>query len=57
MLAFMLEQGKSEIFDNIFANILVILHKLDPNRQLFGRCDNEIWQMTSKNNRESFPWP
>ena len=34
---------------------LVILPRLDPNRQLFGRCDFEIWQMTMKNNREPLP--
>ena len=35
---------------------LVILPKLDPNPN-FGRCDTDIWQMTSKNNKEPLPCP
>ena len=44
-----MQQGKSEGFDS--CDGLVILLKLDSNRQFFRPCDFEIRWMTPKNNR------
>ena len=47
------QQGKSDGLDSTTG----ILPKSAPNHQVFGPCDLEIWQMTSKNNREALPCP
>ena len=46
-----IKQNKANLRDLIAATGLVILLKLDSNRQFFRPCDLEIWWMTSKNNR------
>ena len=43
--------NKANLRDLIAATGLVILLKLDLNRQFFSPCDLEIWWMTPKNNR------
>ena len=43
--------NKANLRDLIAATDLVILLKLDSNRQFFSPCDLEIWCMTPKNNR------
>ena len=43
--------NKANLRDLIAATGLVILLKLDSNRQFFSLCDLEIWWMTPKNNR------
>ena len=43
--------NKANLRDLIAATGLVILLKLDSNRQFFSPCDLEIWWMTLKNNR------
>ena len=43
--------NKANLRDLIAATGLVILLKLDSNRQFFSPCDLEIWWMTSKNYR------
>ena len=43
--------NKANLRDLIAATGLVILLKLDSNRQFFSPCDLEIWWMTPKNNR------
>ena len=43
--------NKANLRDLIAATGLVILLKLDLNRQFFSPCDLEIWRMTRKNNR------
>ena len=43
--------NKANLRDLIAATDLVILLKLDSNRQFFSPCDLEIWWMTPKNNR------
>ena len=43
--------NKANLRDLIAATGLVILIKLDLNRQFFSLCDLEIWWMTPKNNR------
>ena len=43
--------NKSNMRDLIAATGLVILLKLDSNRQFFSPCDLEIWWITPQNNR------
>ena len=45
--------NKANLRDLIAATGLVILLKLDSNRQLISPCDLEIWWMTLKNNKAS----
>ena len=40
--------NKANLRDLIAVNVLVILPKLDPNHQLFGQCDIEIWRIPPK---------
>ena len=47
----MILENKANLRDLIAATSLVILLKLDRNRQIFRPCDLEIWWMTSKNNK------
>ena len=48
------KKNKANLRDLIAATGLVILLKLDLNRQFFSPCDLEIWWMTMKNNRAPF---
>ena len=43
--------NKANLRDLIAATGLIILLKLDSNRQFFSPCDLDIWWMTVKNNR------
>ena len=48
-----LHQGKSEIFDSCDRpSNLAQTESKSMKSSIFGPCDLEIWQMTSKNNRE-----
>ena len=46
--------NKASLRNLISATSLVILLKLDPNRQFFSPCDLIIWRLTFENNRASF---
>ena len=47
----MLNMNKANLRDLIAATSLKFCLKLDSNHPFFGRCDLQIWWMTSKNNR------
>ena len=50
------QSNKANLRDLIAATGLVILLKLDSNRQISSPCDLEIWWMTLKNNRASLQY-
>ena len=51
MMPHLLVLNKANLRDLIAMTGLVILLKLNSNRQFFSQCYLEIWSMTSKNNR------